>query len=201
MVTLQNIGATRQLCRTIALDRCGLGGVHLQPSGPIACLDAAYSDVSASAACVLFSTWSAGTPLRTLTSRQGAPTAYEPGSFYKMELPLLLAVLKKVERLPAMIIIDGYVWLDAHHRPGLGAILHEALAKRVPVVGVAKTVFGDALSSCIPVVRGVSRRPLFVTTAGINAEEAAKGVQAMHGPYRIPTLLKLVDSAAHDALC
>jgi len=62
-------------------------------------------------------------------------------------------------------------------------------------------VFGDALSSCIPVVRGVSRRPLFVTTAGINAEEAAKGVQAMHGPYRIPTLLKLVDSAAHDALC
>ena len=136
-----------------------------------------------------------------LTSRQGAPVAYEPGSFYKRELPLLLAVLRKVERLPAIIIVDGYVWLDAHHRPGLGAIMHEALAKRVPVVGVAKTVFGDALSWCIPVVRGVSRRPLFVTTAGINAEEAAKGVQAMHGPYRIPTLLKLVDSAAHDALC
>jgi len=173
----------------------------LQPSSPIACLDAAYSHASASAACVLFSTWSAGTPLRMLTSRQGAPVAYEPGSFYKRELPLLLAVLRKVERLPAIIIVDGYVWLDAHHRPGLGAILHEALAKRVPVVGVAKTVFGDALSSCIPVVRGVSRRPLFVTTAGINAEEAAKGVQAMHGPYRIPTLLKLVDSAAHDALC
>ena len=82
-----------------------------------------------------------------------------------------------------------------------GAILHKALTRRVPVVGVAKTMFGDALSWCIPVVRGISRRPLFVTAAGINAEEAAKGVQAMHGPYRIPTLLKLVDSAAHDALC
>ena len=52
------------------------------------------------------------------------------------------------------MIIDGYVWLDAHHRPGLGAILHEALTRRVPVVGVAKTMFGDALSWCIPVVRG-----------------------------------------------
>ena len=102
----------------------------MQPSGPIACLDAAYSHASASAACVLFSTWSAGTPLRMLTSRQGAPVAYEPGSFYKRELPLLLAVLRKVERLPAIIIVDGYVWLDAHHRPGLGAILHEVLAKR-----------------------------------------------------------------------
>jgi deoxyribonuclease V len=138
--------------------------------------------------------------LCTLTTRQGVPAAYEPGSFYKRELPLLLTVLKKVERLPAMIIIDGYVWLDANHRPGLGAILHEALGKRVPVVGVAKTVFGDALSWCIPVVRGVSRRPLFVTAAGINAEEAAKGVHTMHGLHRIPTLLKLVDSAAHAAL-
>ena len=81
-----------------------------------------------------------------------------------------------------------------------GAILHKALTRRVPVVGVAKTMFGDALSWCIPVVRGVSQRPLFVTAAGINAEEAAKGVQG-DGPHRIPTLLKLVDSAAHDALC
>ena len=100
-----------------------------------------------------------------------------------------------------MIIIDGYVWLDAHRRPGLGAFLHETLAKRVPVVGVAKTVFGNALSWCTLVVRGVSRRPLFVTAAGLNAEEAAKGVQAMHGAHRIPTLLKLVDRAAHAALC
>src|SRR5262249_10560204 len=143
--------------QTTAFDRCDLEEVHLQPSGPIACLDAAYSDASASAACILFSTWRAGTPLCTLTSRRGAPAAYEPGSFYKRELPLLLSVLEKVQRLPAVIIIDGYVWLDAHHRPGLGAILHETLTKKVPVVGVAKTVFGDALSWCIPVVRGVSR--------------------------------------------
>jgi deoxyribonuclease V len=175
--------------------------VHVQPSSPIACVDAAYSHASASAACVLFSTWRDDTPQRTLTSRQGAPAAYEPGSFYKRELPLLLAVLKGVERLPAMIIIDGYVWLDADHGPGLGAILHEALDKRVPVVGVAKSTFGDAGSWSIPVVRGVSRRPLFVSAAGIDVEEAAKGVQAMHGPHRIPTLLKLVDRAARDALC
>jgi deoxyribonuclease V len=171
----------------------------VQRSGPIACFDAAYSRASAGAACVLFSAWSDGAPQRTLTARQGGAAAYEPGSFYKRELPLLLAVLKKIERLPAMIIVDGYVWLDADQRPGLGAILHETLAKRVPVVGVAKTVFGDA-SWCAPVLRGVSQRPLFVSAVGVRVDEAAKGVRAMHGPHRIPTLLKLVDRAARDAL-
>ena len=176
-----------------------LMGAHVQRSGPIACFDAAYSHASAGAACVLFSAWSDGAAQRTLIARQGAPAAYEPGSFYKRELPLLLAVLKKIERLPAMIIVDGYVWLDADQRPGLGAILHDTLAKRVPVIGVAKTVFGDA-SWCEPVLRGVSQRPLFVSAVGIGVDEAAKGVRAMHGPHRIPTLLKLVDRAARDAL-
>src|SRR5262249_12537358 len=147
-------------------------------SGPMACLDAAYAHASASAACVLFSRWGDATPLRTLTARRGAPATYKPGSFYKRELPLLRAVLDKVGRVPAMIIIDGYVWLDADQRPGLGAILHETLAKRIPVIGVAKTAFGDA-SWCVPVLRGVSRRPLLVSAVGISADEAAKGVRAM----------------------
>jgi deoxyribonuclease V len=105
-----------------------------------------------------------------------------------------------MKRPPATILIDGYVWLDGDRRPGLGAILHKALAERIPVVGVAKTTFGDAASWCIPVRRGASRRPLFVSAVGISAEEAAKAVRAMHGEHRIPTLLQLVDRAARDAL-
>ncbi len=169
-------------------------------SDSIACLDAAYSDTSASAACVLFPAWEAATPVDVLTWRQGAAAAYEPGSFYKRELPLLLAVLGQIGRSPGTIIIDGYVWLDRDHRPGLGAILYRALAERTPVVGVAKTSFGDASSWCIPVTRGGSRRPLFVSAIGINAKEAAEGIQAMHGRHRIPTLLQLVDREARAAL-
>lgn len=164
-----------------------------------ACLDAAYSDSAASAACVLFLAWDAAAPLRVLTTRQGAAPTYGPGVFYKRELPLLLAVLGGLERPPGTIIVDGYVWLDAGDRPGLGAMLYRALAERVAVVGIAKTGFAGATAS-IPVVRGGSRRPLHVSAAGIDAGEAANGVRRMHGRHRIPTMLRLADSAARAAL-
>ena len=124
----------------------------------------------------------------------GAPLAVHPG-----ELPLLLAVLGGLERPPGTIIVDGYVWLDAGDRPGLGAMLYRALAERVAVVGIAKTGFAGATAS-IPVVRGGSRRPLHVSAAGIDAGEAANGVRRMHGRHRIPTMLRLADSAARAAL-
>src|SRR5262245_11083587 len=99
----------------------------------LACLDAAYSDDAASAACVQFADWKAAAPLHVLTTRQGAAQAYEPGAFYKRELPLLLAVIQKLKSPPGTIIVDGYVWLNAEGRPGLGAMLHRALAERIPV--------------------------------------------------------------------
>jgi deoxyribonuclease V len=69
--------------------------------------------------------------------------------------------------------------------------LHEALGGAVPVVGVAKTRFASA--AAVDVVRGDSQKPLFVTAAGVDVEWAAEQVKRMHGPYRIPTLLKRVD--------
>lgn len=100
--------------------------------------------------------------------------------------------------LPArVILIDGYVWLGAG-RPGLGAHLYQALSQRTAVVGVAKRRFhgaGDAL----PILRGTSQAPLFVTAVGIDLAEAAANVQRMHGPHRIPTLLKRVDRLSRDA--
>ena len=166
----------------------------------IACLDAAYSQTSASAACALVPAWDAAAPTQVLTWRQGAAAAYEPGAFYKRELPLLLAVLGQVRDALGAVVIDGYVWLDGARRPGLGVMLHEALPERTPVVGIAKTRFGDASAWCIPVERGGSRRPLFITAVGMSAEEAAKSVRAMHGQHRIPTLLQLVDREARAAL-
>jgi len=84
------------------------------------------------------------------------------------------------------------VWLDDAYAPGLGAHLYEALGKTVPVVGVAKTQFLSA-SVAVTVTRGNSRRPLYVSAACMDLETAARNIQSMHGPFRVPTLLKKVD--------
>jgi hypothetical protein len=51
---------------------------------------------------------------------------YRPGRFFERELPPLRAVLADVTRIE-LLVIDGYVDLDPHGRPGLGARLHAEL--------------------------------------------------------------------------
>ena len=48
----------------------------------------------------------------------------------------------------------------------------------------------------LPVLRGESLRPLFVSAAGMDHARAAALVQGMHGAYRVPTLLKRADQLA-----
>ena len=165
----------------------------------IACLDAAYGEASASAACAIAAGWDAPTPLHEATIRRGEAAAYEPGAFYKRELPLLLAVLAEIAEAPDIIVIDGYVWLDGAGKPGLGAHLHAALGGPA-IVGVAKTEFHGARNWSEVVRRGRSALPLFITSAGMPPGAAADGVRRMHGPHRIPTLLQRVDRLARDAL-
>jgi deoxyribonuclease V len=81
----------------------------------------------------------------------------------------------------------------------LGAHLYAALGKKVPVIGVAKTRF-TAASAARAVRRGSSNRPLYVTAAGIDIETAVQHVQSMHGPYRLPTILKRVDQLCRGTL-
>lgn len=99
---------------------------------------------------------------------------------------------------PDLIVIDGFVWLDADGRPGLGAHLHAERA--IPVVGVAKTAYRGCEAWSAPVLRGASTRPLFVTATGVDRAGAAAAIAGMHGAHRIPTLLALADRAARDAL-
>ena len=67
-----------------------------------------------------------------------------------------------------------------------------------PVIGVAKTSFVGATAT--PVIRGASATPLYVTAIGIEQAVAAAQITAMHGPFRIPTLIKRADTLArgHD---
>lgn len=165
----------------------------------IAALDVAYEPTRAAAACVLFARWAdpAEADARVVLVDDVAP--YEPGAFYKRELPCLLAALAGVALPLEAVVVDGYVWLSAERRPGLGAHLHEALGGGTPVVGVAKTSFaGSAFAE--PVVRGTSTSPLYVTAAGVDPPTAARWIREMHGPHRVPTLLRRVDRLCRDAL-
>jgi deoxyribonuclease V len=120
---------------------------------------------------------------------------YRPGAFFRRELPAVEAVLAVAGPVD-LLIIDGYVDLDPTGRPGLGAHVHERLG--IPVVGVAKTHFRTA-SHAVPVLRGSSRRPLFVTAAGVTVDEAAALVASMVGGFRLPDALRRVDRLARGA--
>lgn len=164
----------------------------------IACVDVDYPDVGAIAACVCFERWNDSTTASESTVQVGEVEPYEPGQFFRRELPCILAVLKSLPDLPQVVIVDGYVWLGKQ-RPGLGTHLYEALAKRVTVIGVAKTQFAGA-EPVAQVTRGRSSVPLFVTAVGIEVSDAASNIKAMHGPHRIPTMLKRVDQLCRGHL-
>jgi deoxyribonuclease V len=162
----------------------------------IAFVDVDYRDAGAVAAAVLAHAWTDDWPAAELVEPIPHVEPYEPGRFYRRELPCLLAVLRRVPDPLAAVVVDGYVGLG-DGRPGLGAHLFDALGATVPVVGVAKTRFAGA--PAVEVIRPGSARPLFVTAAGLSADEAARCVAAMLGPYRIPTLLRRVDQLCRGA--
>jgi deoxyribonuclease V len=163
----------------------------------LACLDVDYRPEVTVAACVLFWDWTDAAEASHLVERGPPAEPYEPGQFFRRELPHLLEVLAAVREPLETVVIDGYVWLG-EERPGLGAHLYEALGRRVPVVGVAKTAFHSS-GLALPVLRGQSQRPLFVTAVGMDASAAAEHVRRMHGASRIPTLLGRVDRLCRDS--
>ncbi|EUA42350.1 endonuclease V family protein [Mycobacterium xenopi 4042] len=159
-------------------------------------VDVQYGELAVVTAAVGFTTWSDPTSTLECVFRTAVTAqAYRPGAFYKRELPFLLEAVALVQRRHpvATVVIDGHVWLR-EGQPGLGARLYQALDARTAVIGVAKGAFAGG--NAIPVRRGSSSRPLFVTAAGMDAHDAAELVRGMHGPHRVPTLLKRADRLA-----
>lgn len=146
---------------------------------------------TALAAGVVFSDWRTSRVVAEYAVTVEGIAPYEPGAFYKRELPCLMELLSVVAEEVTLIIVDSYVDLGPGH-PGLGRHLYDTLGGSVPVVGVAKTRF----AGCTPaeVLRGGSAEPLYITTAGIDLGFIVEEVRGMHGPHRIPTLLKRVDA-------
>lgn len=166
--------------------------------GPLVAIDVHYDgDQSATAAAILFKDWHVPEAYETVTATIAPIEPYEPGAFYKRELPCILALLEKMEMLPTLIIIDGYVTLGEDARDGLGMHLYRALDEKIPVIGVAKTRF-DGTPDSAELLRGSSKQPLFITAAGMSQEDAKSCIRAMHGDHRLPTLVTAADRLARE---
>ena len=169
------------------------------------CMDVDYRDATvgpaAVAAGVVFSNWTDDQPVDEVALPIDTVDDYTPGQFYRRELPCLMKVIEHASlsfELTALIV-DGFVWLGDESHPGLGAKLYDAVDQRWPVIGVAKTFFVGA-SPVAELNRPSSRRPLYISSAGLPLNEAVKNIGLMTGEFRVPTLLKRVDQVCRQAL-
>ena len=124
------------------------------------------------------------------------PAQYTTGEFYKRELPCILTLLSSITTVYDTVIVDSYV--DLGERSGMGRYLYESLNHNIAVIGVAKNSANN--SRAIEVLRGGSKKPLYVTAVGVDCEFAAGLIESMHGQHRQPTLLKRVDVLARCGL-
>jgi deoxyinosine 3'endonuclease (endonuclease V) len=160
----------------------------------LAAIDVKYYPEKAKTVCALFEHWGSEVASAYIVDYSHPTEEYVPGEFYRRELPCILSILSKLDLATVKgIVIDGFVYLDDDGRAGLGAHLYDHLGRTVPVIGVAKKSFHSLTRNVIPVTRGKSLNPLFVTAAGIDLQEAALNIRTMHGQYRIPDILKEVD--------
>lgn len=164
----------------------------------IGVVDVQYNGSHGTAAMVCVEDWGNSDVYSKHVIHRDQCGEYEPGQFFRRELPCLLQVIKSSPKVPEVVVVDGYVWLDSEHRQGLGAKLFDALDGRSVVIGVAKTKFRNA--PAVEILRGNSRNPLFVTAAGVSAPEAAELIQKMHGAFRIPTVLRMADQLARELI-
>jgi deoxyribonuclease V len=160
-----------------------------------AALDVHYESDRSIAACVVFDDWLDSEPTELIRVVEPRALPYRAGRFYERELPCLMSVLERSGCEFDTIIIDGYVHLSSDAGKGLGAHLFESLPYSPAVIGVAKNPLKVA-DHFVLILRGRSRKPLFVSAIGCPVDQAARSILGMHGQYRIPTLLKLADHHA-----
>jgi len=143
---------------------------------------------------VLFN-WDDDTPTEVIITKRHDVAEYVPGEFYKREMPCVLDLIEKValEKLDA-VLVDGHVYIDNAFGHGLGGYVYEALNRAVPVIGVAKRAFHANDKTNRAVLRGNSKNPLYVSAIGADLDTAAQAVKNMHGDFRMPTLLQVLDT-------
>lgn len=160
----------------------------------ILALDTYYFNGKAKTVGLIFDSWTDATEKYAYSETIESLADYEPGEFYKKELPCILSLINTyhLDGFEA-IVVDGFVYLDDGGKLGLGGRLYEALEQKVPIIGVAKTNFFSIKEHKRALLRGDSLKPLFITAIGINLDVATEKIKIMNGDFRIPSLLKRLD--------
>ncbi len=160
----------------------------------ILAFDTYYFDQKAKTICLEFAEWNEDKNFKIHSEIIDNVEEYIPGEFYKRELPCILSLLKQIDLSTIdIIVVDGFVYLNDENKYGLGGYLYEKLNKEIPIIGVAKTNFASIEKNKKALYRGDSKKPLYITSIGIDLDEAYKKVESMAGEFRFPTLLKELD--------
>ena len=157
-------------------------------------IDVYYYENQAKTVGILFKDWRSEKEEQILVSYSHEILPYEPGNFYKRELPCIVDLLKNMD---LEIIIDGYVYLDEKGKPGLGYYLYEYLSQEKPVLGVAKKAFHKNSNNYVKeIYRGESIKPLYVTSAGLDLEISAenKSLKILKNKPNDPLLQLVADN-------
>ena len=159
--------------------------------------DVFYGSACIRAAGILIHDWTDATAAEHHVYLSEQTEEYVSGSFYQRELPHLIDILSCFKTFDC-VVVDAHVWLQKD-KPGCGHYLWKQLEERIPVIGVAKRSFHDGVAE--PILRGDSQNPLFITAIGVDLQLAKQYILQMHGPYRMPTMLKSVDHLSrHETL-
>ena len=166
----------------------------------ILAFDTYYYEDKAKTVCIRFDGWGAIIPVNIYSEVLTGIEDYIPGEFFRRELPCIVNLLEKIllDDVEA-IVIDGFVFLDDSGKAGLGAQLYNFLNSSIPIIGVAKSNFKTIEKLKNILLRGLSDKPLHITSMGIDTDLATEKIKSMNGQYRIPTLLKLLDRLTKES--
>ena len=63
---------------------------------------------------------------------------------------------------------------------------------------MAKSGFYGNNKNVCELKRGESKKPLFITALGMDLKTAFENVKSMHGNFRMPTLLQMLDTLTKE---
>ena len=165
----------------------------------ILALDTYYFEDKAKTVGLEFANWTDKIETNIYAETLENVVDYTSGEFYKRELPCILSLVERCNlKEYEVIIVDGYVYLDDAGKFGLGGYLYVSLYQEIPIIGVAKTNFFTINKNKKRLLRGESNKPLFITSIGIDLNDATERIRIMDGAFRIPTLLKKLDRLTRE---
>ena len=162
-------------------------------------LDVHYKDDGSAKSVGILFNWKDIQPKEILVAYLEETDEYIPGEFYKRELPCLLKIIEKINlnELEA-IIVDGYVYIDNEKRFGLGGYLWQTLNEQIPIIGLAKNFYHGNTKTTKSIYRGKSKKPLYISSVGLELDTASDFITQMPGEFRIPDLLKKLDTITKE---